>query len=257
MAQHLGIPDHIDVIGDAGGFSQVMRDHHAGDPQRIIEQTDQPHQNAHGNRILAHERLVIQQDLRVHRDGAGQRNTTLHAPRQLVRHQFQRPTQTDGLQFHQDNVTNHFFGELGVHTQRECHVLEHVEIGEQRTALKQHAHLLAHVEQLITRQLRQADTRDANIASRGPQLGSDQAQQGRLAAAGGAHDAGDLAARDADVDLVENRPRATLKADALQLDRVLVLGAHLNSLKIRPSLQTLPPEARTRASQRGQNGREL
>src|SRR5690606_27159447 len=70
------------------------------------------------------------------------------------------------------------------------------------------------------------------------------AQQGGLAAAGRPHDAGDLAARDADVDIVEDVARATLEGQPLQLDGIGILGAHPNSLLLGPSWdQTRHPAA--------------
>src|SRR3990167_3551075 len=115
-------------------------------------------------------------------------------------------------------------------TQRKGDVLEHIEIGEQRPALEQHAHLLAHVEQLAAREARQIQPVDPHLALARPELRADQAQQRGLATAGRPHDAGDLAARDANVYVFENVALAALKTEFFQLDRVLLLGTHLDSL---------------------------
>ena len=117
-----------------------------------------------------------------------------------------------------------------MHAQRKRHVLEHIQIGKQGATLKQHTHLLAHVEQLGTRQGRQVLAVDPDFALGRFELGGNQAQQGRLAAPGRPHDAGDLAARDKDIDVIENLACATLKGNPFQLNRIGILGTHLDSL---------------------------
>src|SRR5690606_32041262 len=52
VTEHLAVTDHIEIVGNAGGFRQVVGHHYAGQPQRIVEQTDQAHQHTHGNRVL-------------------------------------------------------------------------------------------------------------------------------------------------------------------------------------------------------------
>src|SRR5690606_9673587 len=64
-----------------------------------------------------------------------------------------------------------------------------------------------------------------------------QAQQGGLAATGRPHDARDLAARNADIDVIEDAARPALEGQSLQLDRVGVIGTHLNSLGCSLSLR--------------------
>ncbi|CEI77443.1 Putative uncharacterized protein [Pseudomonas aeruginosa] len=241
VAKYPAVADDIDVVGDAGGLGQVMGNHDAGDAEGIVEQADQAHQDAHGDRILPHERLVVEQDLRVQGDRPGQGDAALHAAGKLVRHQFHGAAQADGLKLHQDDVADHLFRQLGMHTQRKRDVLEDVEIGEQRPALEQHAELLAHVEQVAARKLRQVLPVDPDLPLRRTQLGGDQPQQRGLAATGRAHDAGHLSARDTHIDVVENRPRSALEGQALQLDRVGTIGAHQDSLRCDPSmLDALP-----------------
>src|SRR5690606_19992557 len=109
-AQHLGIAHHIDVVGDARCLGQVMGDHDTGDAQRIVEQADQAHQYAHGDWVLADERLVIHENLWVQGNGPGQGYPALHAAGQFVRHQVDGTTQANRLQLHQDDVADHFFG---------------------------------------------------------------------------------------------------------------------------------------------------
>ena len=50
--------------------------------------------------------------------------------------------QPDRFQLHQHQSANQLFRQTGVFTQRKSNILEHAEIGEQCTALKQHPHPL-------------------------------------------------------------------------------------------------------------------
>jgi len=205
-------------------------DHDTGDPQGVVEQADQAHQDTHGDGVLAGERLVVHEDLRVQGNRPGQCDAALHAAGELVGHQLDGTAQPHRLQLHQYDVADHLLGQAGMHAQRERDVLEHVEIGEQRAALEQHAHLLAHVEQLAAREARQVVPGHPDLAPGGHQLGGDQAQQGRLATAGRPHDGRDLASRNGDIDVVEDTPLPALEGHSLQLDGVVVAGAHLVSL---------------------------
>lgn len=54
-----------------------------------------------------------------------------------------------------------------MHAQRKRDVLEYVEIGEQRPTLEQHAELLAHVEQVAARKLRQVLPVDPDLPFEG------------------------------------------------------------------------------------------
>ncbi|MNC33032.1 hypothetical protein D3C75_814130 [compost metagenome] len=121
-----------------------------------------------------------------------------------------------------------------MHAQRERDVLEHIEVGEQRAALEQHAHLLAGVEQVAARQRRQVLPGNPYLTARGAQLCAHQAEQRGLAAPRWPHDAGDLAARDADVHVAENAARTTFEGYTLQLDRVGAIHTHLDSLLMQP-----------------------
>lgn len=230
LPQYLAIADDIEIVGDARGFGQVMGNHDAGDAQRIVEQADQAHQYAHGDRVLTDKRLVIHQDLRVESNRPCQGYTSFHTAGKLVRHQVDGTAKPYGLQFQQHDVTNHFFGQLGMHPQRERDVFENIKIGEQSTALEQHSHVLARIEQVAARQGRQVLAIDPDFAGSGTQLHAHQAQQGRLAATGRPHDARHLAAGNANIDIIEDAARTALEGKALQLDRVGVIGTHLNSL---------------------------
>ncbi|MCY1445158.1 hypothetical protein D9M71_616640 [compost metagenome] len=121
-----------------------------------------------------------------------------------------------------------------MHAQRERDVLEHIEVGEQRPALEQHAHLLARVEQVTARQRRQVLPGNPDLTAGRAQLRAHQAEQRGLAATRWPHDTGDLAARDANVDVAENAARTAFEGNPLQLDRVGAIHTHLDSLLMQP-----------------------
>ncbi|MCY1395091.1 hypothetical protein D9M71_100200 [compost metagenome] len=216
-----------------------MGNHDAGDAQRIVEQANQTHQNAHGDGVLADKGFVVHENLWIERNRPGQRDPALHAAGKLVGHQFDGTAQTHGLQFKQDDVADHFFRQLRVNPQRKRDILEDIEVGKQRATLKQHTHMLARIEQVAARQFRQVLTVDPYFAPGRPQLGPHQTQKRGLAAPGRPHDAGDLASRDTDIDIIENAARSALEGQSLQLDRVGVIGTHLNSLRCSLSLGRL------------------
>ncbi|MNF97473.1 hypothetical protein D3C84_803020 [compost metagenome] len=97
LPQHLAFAHHIDVVGDARRLGQVVGHHDTGDPQRVVEQADQAHQYAHGDRVLTDEGFVIHENLRIESNCPGQRHTTLHAAGQLLGHQVDGATQAHGL----------------------------------------------------------------------------------------------------------------------------------------------------------------
>ena len=88
-------------------------------PNASFEQADQAHQNTHGDRILADEGFVVHENLRIQGNRTRQGDTTFHATGQLIRHQLDGATQTNGLQFHQYDVANHLFRKRGMHAQGE------------------------------------------------------------------------------------------------------------------------------------------
>ncbi|MNT86227.1 hypothetical protein D3C72_2264920 [compost metagenome] len=72
------IGNNVSVVGDAQHLRHVVRNHDAGDAQRVIELIDQLHQHTHGDRILADERLIEHDHLWVERYRPRQRGTPRH-----------------------------------------------------------------------------------------------------------------------------------------------------------------------------------
>jgi hypothetical protein len=75
--------------------------------------------------------------------------------------------------------------------QRESDVIEYAQIGEQRAALKQHAHALAQLVQLAPPQFMDAGAVYFNPSGVGANLAADQPKQRGFAGAAGPHDRGE------------------------------------------------------------------
>ena len=173
-----------------------MGNHDAGEPEHIVQAADEPQDDAHRDRIETDEGLVVNQDLRIHDNGARQGDAPDHAAGQFVGVEEGRAAQSHRLQLGQYQLANEPFRQIRVLAQREGDILEHAQIGEQGAVLKQHAHSPAQLIQLGAPQLRKILPRHLDRAARCRHLAGDQAQQSRLAGAARSHDGGNLAARD-------------------------------------------------------------
>ena len=112
-------------------------------PSAVVHVLDESQDHAEGDRIETDERLVVDQQFRIHDDGARQRHAPRHAAGELGGHQIRRAAQADRLQLGEHQLADQGFGQIGVLAHRESDVLEHVHVGEQRAVLEQHAHALA------------------------------------------------------------------------------------------------------------------
>ena len=119
------------VVRDGRELLHVVRHDDAGDAQRLVHLLDEAADHAHRNRVEADEGLVVDQDVRVHDDGARQRHAPRHATREFRRHQSRRAAQAHRMQLGEHQVADQGFGQFGVCAQRKRDVFIHVEIGEQ------------------------------------------------------------------------------------------------------------------------------
>ncbi len=109
--------------------------------------------------------------------------------------------------------------------QREGDVVEHREIGEESAELEQHAEPAPKREQLLGVARVDHLAVDADRAAVDRIDAADQAQQRRLAAARAAEDGGDLAAAEAERDVVQDRPAGVVaEDDVLDLDEQVGVG---------------------------------
>ena len=187
LRRNLAIGQNNHMVGNRKGFFELMRDKHTGQTHGIIELTDQPCSGSQRDRIETGKRFVIHHELRIQRNGACQRHAARHATRNFAGHQMTCTPQANGIEFHQHDIADHVFGQRRMLTQRESHVLEHAEVGEQGAKLKQHTHAPARRIQLLlvhgTDILVTVRTVQTQLALLGPVLTTNQTQYGGLAAA--------------------------------------------------------------------------
>ncbi|MNC22660.1 hypothetical protein D3C75_706670 [compost metagenome] len=222
LCHHPAVGDDVGVVGDAQHFLHIMGDDDGGDAEGIVEFLDELDQHRHGDGILADEGLVIHDEIRIQRDGSGQGSTAGHAAGEFGRHQSGRAAQAHRLQLHHDDGVDQLLRQTGVFPQREGHVVEHRHAGEQGAALEQHAHPLAHLIQTAAGEGGDVFPVKQNMTGLRLQLATDQAQQGGLADAAGAHDGGDLATGNGQVDPVVQQPISVTEGQVGDGDQVIV-----------------------------------
>lgn len=125
-----------------------------------------------------------------------------------------RIAQADGVELHQDQVADEFFGQVGVLAQREGDVVEYRQVGKQRAELEQHAHAAAQAVQAFGIELVHDFAADADFAALGTDLAADQAQHRGLAATRPAHDGNELATWEVHTEI---RQDGTLTVSKMQI----------------------------------------
>ena len=91
-----------------------------------------------------------------------------------------RATQPDGVQLHQHQVTQHRQRQSRVLTQRECNIVEHGQIGKERTELKEQSNSPPQSEQRFAVARIDVLAVKSDRASQRCQHAADQPQQRRL-----------------------------------------------------------------------------
>ncbi len=128
--------------------------------------------------------------------------------------------QAHRVELHQHDVAHHAFGQIAVLAQREGDVVEHRQVGEQRAELEQHAQAPAQPVELLAIAGVDPLAVEDHLALRRRVDPGDQAQQRGLAAARAAEDGRDLAAREAQRHVVEDRAGGVIaEADVVDLDQ--------------------------------------
>ena len=92
-----------------------------------------------------------------------------------MRHQPCGAAQSDRLQLHEDQPPQQRLGQAGVFSDWKRDVFEHVEVGQQRAVLEQHAHAAAQGKQLAAPEPRQVVPEHADRTGRRRDLPGDQA----------------------------------------------------------------------------------
>ena len=148
------LPQHGDEVGHAAGGHDVVRDHGVGAAVLGVHLLDQLAEQRRAHRVEPRVRLVEEHDVRVHHERAREAGALAHAARELVRHLVVSAGEADLAQAPRHDLRDLLLALVGVLTQREGRVVEHVHRAEQGAVLEQHAELLAHLEQLVVGHVR-------------------------------------------------------------------------------------------------------
>ena len=103
---------------------------------------------------------------------------------------------------------------------REGQIVVDRQVREQAAHLEHHAHLQAHLVQLVVVEFVNHLAHEFHAAARWPQLAAEVAQQCGLAASADAEDRDDLAARDGHIDAFEHLPLSVGEMKIVNLDYV-------------------------------------
>src|SRR4051812_24797911 len=187
------LPQHGDVLGDALGGHDVVRDHDVGAAVLLVDLLDQLAQQRGADRVEARVGLVEEHDVGVEHEGAREAGALAHPARELVGHLVAGVGEADLAQAPVDDLGDLVLALVGVLPQRERRVVVEVHRAEERAVLEQDAELLAHLEQLVVLEVRHGLAVDQDVALVGIQQADHVLDAHRLASARRPQDHRDLA----------------------------------------------------------------
>ncbi len=191
-------------VADAQRLVEIVGDEDDGLLQLVLDLHHLVLHLATDEGVEGREGLDHQQDVGVGGEGSGQAHTLLHAARELVGSVGGVGIEPDECKRFQRRLVTFGLGNA-LHLQPVADVVDHRPVREEREVLEDHAHLLpAEGLELCTIELLHVDAVDEDLAIRHRVELVDGAQRGRLARPRKAHDDEDLAAVDAEVDVVES-----------------------------------------------------
>src|SRR6266508_677173 len=195
----------------------VVGGHHHGGPG-AVDPLQQPHDVLRGGRVQVPGRLVAQHQQGTVDERPGDRHPLLLAAGQLVREAVGLVLQPDQLEHLRDGPLDRVPARPD-DLQREGHVLAHGLVGKQLEVLEDAADRAPQGGHLPGGEAVELLAGHPDPARGGPFLLGEQAQEGRLAGAGLAHDEDELALVDLDRDIVEGLDVGPVGlADVVELD---------------------------------------
>ena len=213
MLNAAGVHD-VDLVGQGEGFVLVVGDEDGGGAFLLEDGAHFEREAFAQVNVEVGEGLVEQEELWPGRQRAGERDALLLAAGEFVRVFFAAAGEADGGEQGAD-PRRAFGGGLG--GDAEGDVAGDREVREERVILEDHADL-ARLGRQAEAGVGDALPAEADFACGDRLEAGDAAQERGLAAARGAEQAGDLAARDGKIDAVDNGVRAVTLDDAAQFE---------------------------------------
>ena len=164
-------------------------------------------------RVKVRERLVKHQQLRLDDQRARQRHALPLTAGHLAREAVFKALKVDDLEHFHDFLLDGFLVHLA-HLEAEGHVVKHGQMREERIALENKAEVA-----LMQRNIRIVLAVEDDLAVHRVGKARNQAQAGRLAAAGGTQQADKLALLHADVEILEDNVLIVSGGDILQFKK--------------------------------------
>ena len=165
--QDVAAIDQNDAVGDQEGAGQFVRHDDDAHGVCLLEVQDEIVDAGGHDRVEPRRRLIEEQDLRVHRQRAGDGGALLHAAAQLRGAEAFETAEAHLLQLDPHHDFDGGWRQVGVLEQRQRDVFAHCHGTDQRAALKREADLLADGIQLARRGARQIDALDQHFAGSG------------------------------------------------------------------------------------------
>src|SRR5579884_35108 len=187
---------HVDDLTVVGG-------HQDGCAVRV-DLDQQLHDLPGSVRIEVARGLVGDQDQRRMDERPGHGDPLLLAPRELVREAVLAVRKADKIQYGVHARLDNFPVQDPVHLQRERHILAHGLVGQQLEILEHDADLAPEVRYLLLLEAPDILVVDEHAPAGRDLIADQQLDEGRFAGARGADQEGELALRDADVDIVQS-----------------------------------------------------
>ena len=185
----------------------------------LVQVDDEPVDRHRRHGIEARRRLVVEEDLGLERDGAGQGDALLHAARERGGKQaLHVASEVDEPEHLRDAGRDLLLRPGRVLAQREGDVLEDRHRVEEGAALEEHADLLAHGDELLLGKLGDLHAVHPDLAVVGLLEAVHVPERDGLARAGSAEDHEHLAAHHLEVHVVEHALLAVGLGDVLELD---------------------------------------
>src|SRR5262245_9181597 len=211
--------DHRDPVGDVEGAADVMGHHDRGHVPLLLEAADQLADRVRRERVEAGRRLVVDHDLGLERDRAGQADALLHAARQLARELVLAALQVDPRQHLRHPRADASGRQIGGLAQRKGDVLPDRHRVEQRGSLEEKAGLEPdRAPFLVGLEARHVAARDDDPAAVGSEQADEHAAQDGLAGAAAAQHDHRLARPDLEVDSAQDLVVAERLVHVAELD---------------------------------------